>query len=310
MRFVKLHGIGNDYIYLNGFESDFTPPDDPAELSRRLADRHYGIGGDGLILVLPPDDGVDAQFKIRIFNADGSEAEMCGNGIRCACKLAYDRGITCDNPIQVQTGNGVLSLHYRLGSDGKVNRVTVNMGKPILQAGQIPVQIDGLHADAHVIDHYAEQLFAWQSPPCPSNWPSQCRLDWRMTCVSMGNPHAVFYCGDLEMLPLEQVGPFFEHARIFPNRMNVHFIQVLNSDKVKMKTWERGSGITLACGTGASAVCVAGVLTGRTNRSITAHLPGGNLTMEWSGSDEHLYMTGPATEVFEGTIEVHTVAGS
>ncbi len=304
MDFIKMHGIGNDYIYLNGFAPGFNMPEHPGRLAQRLADRHLGIGGDGLILVLPPERTANADIRMRIFNADGSEAEMCGNGIRCACKLAHDHALTNANPMKVQTGRGVLTLSYTTGFDGKVDSVTVDMGQPVLEADRIPLNIKGFAPDAQVVDFNAEALFMWQSPPCPSNWPNQTRLDWRLTCVSMGNPHAVFFVGDLDMLPLEQIGPYFEHAAIFPNRVNVHFVQVISDKEVRVRTWERGSGMTLACGTGASAVCVAGALTGRTDRMITAHLPGGDLNLHWRDSDNHLYMTGNATEVFTGRIDL------
>jgi len=271
MRFVKMHGIGNDYVYLNGFET--TIPDPPA-LARQMADRHFGIGGDGLILVLPPEPGVDADVRMRMFNADGSEAEMCGNGIRCVCKLAHDHevtpGIREANPMKVQTANGVLSLAYELDGVGHVAVVAVDMGEPILDLPTIPVDESKLDADLK------DAAF-----------------------VSMGNPHAVLYVDELTDQHLTQ-GPTLETHPAFPNRINVHYVQVHGPDEVTVAHWERGSGATLACGTGACAVCVAGVRTGKTNRTITAHLPGGDLTLEWREEDNHVLMTGPATEVFIG----------
>ncbi len=299
MQFIKMHGIGNDYVYVNGFAESVA---DPAGLAKIVADRHFGIGGDGLILVLPPDEAAaaaGAHVRMRMFNADGSEAEMCGNGVRCVCKLAYDHdvtpGIRDANPMRVQTGNGVLELAYALGHDGKVAAVTVDMGEPILAANRIPVRIPDHPEDKPVVDFTFDgwpgtvlQAFALAESDCG------------MTCVSMGNPHAVFFCDNAAAVPLSEVGPILEHFPLFPSRINVHFVQVHGPDEVTMRTWERGSGITLACGTGASAVCVAGVLTQRTDEEITAHLPGGDLDLEWRESSKRVYMTGAATEVFTG----------
>lgn len=267
MQFIKMHGIGNDYVYINGFQETI---DDPAALAPIVADRHKGIGGDGLIMVLPPEDGIDAHVRMRMFNADGSESEMCGNGIRCVCKLAHDHGITTANPMRVQTGNGVLTLEYTVAA-GKVDMVTVDMGEPILKLPAIPVNESALDD----------------------------RLDGA-SFVSMGNPHATLYTDDVAGVDLCKLGPELEHHPAFPRRMNVHYVQVHSEGEVTMRTWERGSGITQACGTGASAVCVSGVLTGKTGRTILAHLPGGDLTLEWRESDNHVYMTGPAAEVFTG----------
>jgi diaminopimelate epimerase len=307
MRFTKMHGIGNDYVYVNGFEE--TVPD-PVELARRLSDRHRGVGGDGLILLLPPDaaaHAAGAHLRMRIFNADGSEAEMCGNGIRCVCKLAHDRGLCVANPMRVQTGRGVLALTYTLASGasggagasgGQVDQVTVDMGEPILEAGRIPVVLPGAAGDPRA------RLVNVPGTVAPGAVEEQARVDCGIeigwTAVSMGNPHVVFFAHDLDNLPLAVLGPLIERAPIFPRRINVHFVRVHTPVEVTMRTWERGSGITLACGTGASAVCVAGVLTGRTSREILAHLPGGDLKLEYRQADNHVYMTGPATEVFTG----------
>ncbi|MFA9477792.1 diaminopimelate epimerase [Phycisphaerales bacterium AB-hyl4] len=283
MRFIKMHGLGNDYVYVNGYEHTIA---DPADLAPRIADRHFGVGGDGLILALPPEPGVEADVRMRMFNADGSEAEMCGNGVRCVCKLAHDYGITAANPMRVQTGNGVLSLEYTTNADGKVDQVTVDMGAPILEPAHVPVAPDKL---------------------TPTDQPQTFRLSIAQsnellttTFVSMGNPHAMIYVPDVHAIDLTRLGPLLERHPAFPNRMNIHFVQLHARNEVTMRTWERGSGITLACGTGASAVCVAGVLTDRNDRTITAHLPGGDLTLEWRESNNHVYMTGPATEVFIG----------
>jgi len=293
MRFTKMHGIGNDYVYVNGFEQTV---DDPATLASRIADRHTGVGGDGLILVLPPEDGIDAHLRMRMFNADGSEAEMCGNGIRCVCKLAHDHNICRTNPMKVQTGHGVLTLRYTTGGDAKVDRVTVDMGTPVFEPARVGVNIPDLE---RVVNHSIKTLVRWPDD-LPAGWIRQSGIDQRMTCVSMGNPHTVLYCVDTRAVPLERVGPVLEHHPVFPHRVNVHFVQVHSRGEVTMRTWERGSGITLACGTGAAAVCVAGVLTDRADRKILAHLPGGDLTLQWKQSDNHVYMTGPATEVFTG----------
>ena len=295
MRFVKMHGIGNDYVYVNGFDPA-NAVRDPAALAPVIADRHRGVGGDGLILVLPPEAGVDAHVRMRMFNADGSESEMCGNGVRCVCKLAHDHGISKANPMRVQTGRGVLTLSYITNGTGKVEQVTVDMGEPILEPGAIPVRLTDL---PRVINHSVRTLMEWPAN-LPEGWERRSGLDHRMTCVSMGNPHAVFYCDDVSQIPLEQIGPLIEHHSVFPRRINVHFVQVHSPGEVTMRTWERGSGITLACGTGACAVCVAGVLTDRTDRKLLAHLPGGDLDLECRQSDNHVHMTGPATEVFSG----------
>ncbi|MEX0745504.1 MAG: diaminopimelate epimerase [Phycisphaeraceae bacterium] len=283
MRFIKMHGLGNDYVYINGFEHDVP---DPAALAPRIADRHFGVGGDGLILVLPTEPGADAHVRMRMFNADGSEAEMCGNGVRCVCKLAHDHGITTANPMRVQTGAGVLSLEYELDDAGRVAQVTVDMGEPILEPTRVPVAPD--------------KLVTTDQPQTFRLSVAQSNELLTTTFVSMGNPHATIFVPDVEAIDLNRLGPRLEKHPAFPRRMNVHFVEVHARDEVTMRTWERGSGVTLACGTGASAVAVAGVLTDRTDRTITAHLPGGDLTLEWREANNHVYMTGPATEVFAG----------
>jgi diaminopimelate epimerase len=286
MKFTKMHGIGNDYVYVNGFEE---PVDDPPAVARRVADRHFGVGGDGLILILPSDK---ADVRMRMFNADGSESEMCGNGIRCVAKYAYDHRLTRNNPMRVETGRGVLTLALKV-VEGKTREVTVNMGEPILEAEKIPTTL----ACERVIDHTISDAELFDRRLA---WIKDSGCGDRMTCVSMGNPHVVLFCTDVAKVPLDRVGPKFENAPIFPRRINVHFVQVHSGGEVTMRTWERGSGITLACGTGACAVSVAGVLTGRTGRKLLAHLPGGDLLLEWNEADNNVYMTGPATEVFSG----------
>jgi diaminopimelate epimerase len=299
MRFVKMHGLGNDYVYVNGFAERVEKPE---EVARKVADRHFGVGGDGLILVLPPEKGVSADVRMRMFNADGSESEMCGNGVRCVCKLAHDHGLSKANPMRVQTGRGVLTLRYTLNEGGKVEWVTVDMGEPILEAAKIPVQIPGVDAASRAVN------VEGPSDACPGEEGAAAmgRAGVRplLTCVSMGNPHVVIYCDNVAEVPLEKIGPILERHAWFPRRINVHFVQAHSAKEVTMRTWERGSGITMACGTGACAVAVAGVLTGKSGRKVLAHLPGGDLQLEWNEANNHVFMTGPATEVFTGVVEV------
>lgn len=292
IRFTKMHGIGNDYIYVNGFEETVA---DPVALAPKIADRHFGVGADGLILVLPPERGVNAHVRMRMFNADGSESEMCGNGIRCVCKLAHDRGISTANPMRIQTGAGVLELAYTLDHRGKVEMVTVDMGEPRLAFRDLPLNEPKL-SFVGVNHHVGIEV-----------GPTQDDV-WIGTCVSMGNPHIVFY-GDenqqmcksgLTRLDLNRIGPTIEHHPAFPKRINAHFVELQSRREVTMRTWERGSGVTLACGTGAAAVCVAGMLTGRTDREILAHLPGGDLNLRWDEKTNHVFKTGPATEICTG----------
>ncbi|MEW6197490.1 MAG: diaminopimelate epimerase [Planctomycetota bacterium] len=276
LRFTKMHGLGNDYIYVSLFDQTVG---DPVELARRMSDRHRGIGADGLILVAPSETP-DAHVRMIMYNADGSRAEMCGNGIRCLAKLAYERGLARANPLRVQTDRGVLSLELALDHAGRVSAVRVDMGPPVLDPRRIPVKVDG------------ERVIAW-----PLKLAGQTLA---MTCVSMGNPHAVFFVPDVAAVPLAAWGPQVERHPLFPERINAHFAQVLARDRVRMVTWERGAGVTLACGTGASAVCVAARLNRLTGPAITAELPGGELQLEWDGATDHVFMTGPAEEVFTG----------
>ena len=318
MRFTKMHGAGNDYVYVDCFAEPMPP--DPADLARRIADRHFGVGGDGLILICPSET---ADARMRMFNADGSESEMCGNGVRCVAKYVYDHGIARKPQLKIETGNGVLTLDLEIENE-RVSRVRVDMGPPILEAGKIPIALPGVPPTAQIVDFSMEEFarlardnpakkqseeservefflkLSTRSVPLPGTPPTPL-ADWRefrMTGVSMGNPHLVIYRDDPDK-SIHMLGLLEKH-RFFPNRINVHCVQVNGRQEVTMKTWERGSGITLACGTGACAVCVAGVLTGRTDRRILAHLPGGDLELEWRASDQHVYMTGPAVEVFQG----------
>jgi diaminopimelate epimerase len=281
MRFTKMHGAGNDYVYVNCF--DQTLPEDLAQLARKVSDRHFGIGGDGLILIHP--SGV-ADARMQMFNADGSEAEMCGNGVRCVAKYVYDHGLARSERLQIETRAGVLALDLET-ADGRVQRVRVDMGEPVLEPARVPTALPGIaspHGQA-VID--AELDVAGEPEPL------------RVTCVSMGNPHAVAFVERITDHLVLQVGPKVEVDPRFPNRVNAEFVEVISRSEVRMRVWERGSGETLACGTGASAACVAGVVSGRTDRRILVHLLGGDLEIDWA-DDNHVYLTGPAVEVFSG----------
>jgi len=277
MKFTKMHGAGNDYVYVNCFEETV---DDPTKVAIKVSNRNFGIGSDGLILIMPSDK---ADVRMRMFNSDGSESEMCGNGIRCVAKYAYDHGIVGKKEITAETGAGVLTLQLFTGSDNKVDRVRVNMGKPRLTKQEIPML--GEPVDARTV---AQPLNIMHTV-------------FSITCVSMGNPHCVIFVDDVEHFQVEKYGPLIENHDIFPRRTNVEFVQIISRSEVRQRTWERGAGETLACGTGASAVCVAGVLNGLTDKKILNHLSGGDLELEWA-EDGHLYMTGPATEVFSGEI--------
>ncbi|MBN1956962.1 MAG: diaminopimelate epimerase [Desulfuromonadales bacterium] len=274
MKFTKMHGAGNDYVYIDCFTEQI---EDPAGLAQAISDRHFGVGSDGLILILPDDE---ADIRMRMFNADGSEAEMCGNGIRCVAKYAYDHGLVKTLQISVATGNGILPLKMFRDASGRVDRVQVNMGVPGLTRSDLPMSGSGSERVVNVPLEVAGQQF-------------------HVTCVSMGNPHCVVYVDDVEAFPVADVGARIEHHDWFPRRVNVEFVQLLNRGEVIQRTWERGAGETLACGTGASAVTVAGVLTGRTERKILNHLRGGDLELEWLENGP-VMMTGPAVEVFSG----------
>ena len=273
MQFTKMHGLGNDYVYINCFEQRV---DDPEKLAVAISDRHFGVGSDGLILISPSGE---ADVRMQMFNSDGSESPMCGNGIRCVAKYAYDHGLSTGNPMKIETSSGVLTVDLTIEND-KVAVVRVNMGQPVLEASRIPMVIDDSRAINYVLDVAG--------------------LGMVMTCVNMGNTHAVLFVDDVAKVVIEELGPRIENHAVFPDRTNVHWVQVISGHEVIVRTWERGSGVTLACGSGASAVCAAGVLTERTERKITAHLPGGDLDLEWRESDNCVYMTGPAAEVFTG----------
>jgi diaminopimelate epimerase len=274
MRFTKMHGAGNDYIYVDCFANPM--PHDPAGLSQRMSDRHRGVGSDGLILICPSEV---ADARMRMFNADGSEAEMCGNGVRCVAKYVYDHGLVRKPRLTVETGRGVLTLDLEV-RDGLVRQVTVDMGEPILEAARIPTALPGDPPKDAALEVTGRTL--------------------RVTCVSMGNPHCITYVEEITDELVLGVGPKVERHPAFPRRTNAEFVRINRPNDVTVRVWERGSGETLACGTGACAVAVAGVLTGRTQRQIVAHLPGGDLQLHWSEKDNHVYMTGPAVEVFSG----------
>ncbi len=277
MKFTKMHGCGNDYVYVNLFQEKV---EDPAAVSIKVSDRHFGIGSDGLITIGPSDV---ADFRMRIFNADGSEAEMCGNGIRCVAKYVYDHKLTNKTEISVESGAGVKYLTLFV-ENGHVEQVRVDMGEPILEPAQIPVVADG----DKVVDEPIEVG----------------GKTWNMTCVSMGNPHAVVFVEDTEKFELEKYGPLFENHERFPKRTNTEFVQVLSRTEANMRVWERGSAETWACGTGTCATVMACILNEKTDDKVLVHLRGGDLTIEYDRDSNHVFMTGPATEVFNGEIEV------
>ena len=274
MRFTKMHGLGNDYIYVDCFTEPV--PSNIPQAAIAVSDRHFGVGGDGLILICPSER---ADARMRMFNADGSESEMCGNGLRCVAKYVYDHGIKQSEQLRLQTGRGILTVDLEI-KNVKAERVRVNMGPPILEADKIPTKLPG-------------------TPPVNARLEVDGQA-FDVTSVSMGNPHCVVFVPEATDKLVLGVGPQIEKSPMFPKRVNVEFVEVLGPREVRQRTWERGSGETLACGTGASAVCVAGVLTGRTERKIVNHLLGGDLELEWNEQDGCVYKTGPAVEVFSG----------
>jgi diaminopimelate epimerase len=278
MKFTKMQGAGNDYVYVNCFEEKVA---NPAEVAVKVSNRNFGIGSDGLILIMPSEV---ADVRMRMFNSDGSESEMCGNGIRCVAKYAYDHGIVGKKEITAETGAGILTLQLFAGETNKVEKVRVNMGAPRLSRKEIPMIGDG---SVRVINEPLNIL----------------HTTFHITCVSMGNPHCVIFVDEAEKFPVEKYGPLIENHDLFPRRTNVEFVQILSPTEVRQRTWERGAGETLACGTGASAVTAAAVLNGLTGKKIINRLSGGDLEMEWA-DDGCIYMTGPAVEVFAGEIEI------
>ncbi len=276
IRFTKMHGAGNDYVYVSCFDQPIPP--DPVSLAQAISHRRFGVGGDGMILILP---STIADARMRMFNADGSESEMCGNGIRCVAKYVHDHGIAAKPNLKIETGNGVLDLQL-IVHDGKASLVTVDMGEPILNAPAIPTT---LQPGGHVVNH--ELTIGGRTFP--------------VTCVSMGNPHCIVFVDKATDDWVLNIGPQIELDPRFPKRTNVEFVEVINRGEVRQRTWERGSGETWACGTGASAVCVAGVLTDRTDTKILNHLVGGDLNLQWNRTSNHVLMTGGAEEVFSGS---------
>ncbi len=274
MKFTKMQGAGNDYVYVNCFVE--TLPEPAEQLAVKISDRHFGVGGDGLILIQPSHV---ADARMRMFNADGSESEMCGNGIRCVAKLVYDHGICRNESLQIETGAGVLKLELQI-VDGKVETVTVDMGEPKLEPTLVPTTL----ATESVIQF-----------PATFNGTTLA-----VTCVSMGNPHCVTFVTQATDALVLGIGPQIETDPRFPRRTNVEFVEVISPTELRQRTWERGSGETLACGTGASAVCVAGVLAGVSERDVLIHLRGGDLRLRWDEATNHVFMTGGATEVFNG----------
>lgn len=277
MKFTKMHGIGNDYVYVNCFKETVQHP---SEMAIKVSDRHFGIGSDGLILIKPSEV---ADGKMEMYNADGSQGAMCGNGIRCVAKYMYDYGITDKTSISVETKSGIKYLDLTI-KDGKVDTVKVNMGTPILKAVDIPVRSE----KEQVIDE----------PVMVDG------KEWKITCVSMGNPHAITYIDDVKNLEIEKIGPKFENHEIFPDRVNTEFVRVIDRNTVEMRVWERGSGETLACGTGACAVAVSSILNGLTEEEVTVKLLGGDLKIFWDRTENKVYMTGSATTVFDGEIDL------
>ena len=273
IRFTKMHGIGNDYIYIDCMKSE---PDRIPELSIEMSDRHFGVGGDGIVLICPSEV---ADFRMRMFNNDGSEARMCGNASRCIARYVHDHGLTDRNPISLETLSGIKVLSLNMNGDGEVVSVTVDMGQPELTASAVPA--------VSTSERMVEESVETSCGPV------------RVTAVSMGNPHGVIFVDRIEDVDFDRLGPELERHPIWPDRANIEFIEVISPSEIRMRVWERGTGETLACGTGACASAVAAALTGRTGRPVTVHLRGGDLTIEW-GEDGHVRMTGGATEVFEG----------
>ncbi len=276
LRFTKMHGIGNDYVYVDCFTQTVA---DPVGLARRVSPRRTGIGSDGLILICP---SATADCRMEMYNADGSRGEMCGNGIRCVGKYVYEHGLAPRETLRVETDAGIKVLQLQV-RDGRVPSVTVDMGVPILDGPRIPVAAEGRVVDVPL---------------------SVGGETYRITCVSMGNPHCVIFLPGVDGLALADIGPRFEHHPFFPQRVNTEFVEVRSPTALRMRVWERGSGETAACGTGACAVLVAAALNGRSERHAIVHLNGGDLDLVWNTTDDHVLMTGPAEEVFTGDIEV------
>lgn len=277
MKFTKMHGCGNDYVYVNCFEETI---ENPSEVARFVSDRHFGIGSDGMILIFPSEI---ADFRMAMYNLDGSEGKMCGNGVRCIAKYVYDHQLTDKTRISLETLGGIKYLDLNI-KDGKVETVKVDMGEPILTPADIPVNLSG---DTII------------------NEPVEVEGSiWNITCISIGNPHAVVFVDDTKSLNLEKIGPAFEKHPIFPEQVNTEFVHVIDRKTVDMRVWERGSGETFACGTGACATAMACILNGKTEDEVLVHLVGGDLLIQYDRKTNHIFMTGPATEVFSGEIQL------
>lgn len=279
MKFTKMQGCGNDYVYVNGFVEKIAAEAKP-DIVRRLSDRHFGIGGDGVIFINPSEI---ADFEMEMFNADGSRSQMCGNGIRCVAKYVYDYGLTDKTSLTIESFGAIKYIDLTV-ENGKVSLVKVNMGAPILNAKDVPV----LSENEQVIDEEIEVE----------------GKTYRMTCVSMGNPHAIVYMDDVKNLDIDKVGPYFENHKRFPERVNTEFVRVMDRNTVEMRVWERGTGETLACGTGCCAIAVSCILNGLTEDKVTVKVLGGELLCEWDREENLVYMTGPAVTVFDGEINV------
>ena len=280
MKFTKMQGCGNDYVYVNGMQ-EVMPAGKKPEAVRFLSDRHFGIGGDGVIFI---NAASEADFEMEMYNADGTRSEMCGNGIRCVGKFVYDKGLTDKTKITVVSAGQIKYLDLQVGEKGQVESVQVNMGSPILAPSQIPAVFDG--------DVVIDEPILVQGE------------EYRVTCVSMGNPHAVVFVNQTGEMDLEEIGPSFENHPVFPNRTNTEFVEVVDRNHVKMRVWERGTGETLACGTGCCATVVAAVLNGLTDNEVEVEVLGGKIQIFWDREANLVYMTGPATTVFEGEIDV------
>ena len=295
MKFTKMQGCGNDYVYVNGF-TEHIPQEKKPEFVRFASDRHFGVGGDGVIFINPSDE---ADFEMEMYNADGTRAEMCGNGIRCVAKYVYDKGLTDKKDITIVSAGKIkylkLTVEGKTATDrGQVTLVQVNMGNPILAPAEVPVTVEATQETA--------------DGPAVVNAPIMVdNTEYHMTCVSMGNPHAIVFMEGVKDLDIEKIGPKFEHHTCFPNRTNTEFVEILDRKNVFMRVWERGTGETLACGTGCCATAVACVLNGLTDEEITVKLLGGELHIKWDRKENLVYMTGPAKIVFEGEVDPYSI---
>lgn len=299
MKFTKMHGAGNDYVYVDCTKGDIA---DPSQTAIKVSDRHFGIGSDGLILIKKSEK---ADFFMEMYNADGSQGRMCGNGIRCVGKYVYDNGLTDKTTLKVDTLSGIKTLELHTGTDGLVDYVKVDMGAPILEPSQVPVDVS--YFKDYDGDASGKVKYHTDNSPVISRGLEVAGKEYKVTCVSMGNPHAVVYLDgneDIHALEIEKIGPAFEHHKAFPEQINTEFIQVVDRDNLNMRVWERGSAETLACGTGCCASMVATVMNGLCNDSVTMHLLGGEVRVTWDRDKNTVYMEGPAVTVFKGEMEI------